>query len=328
VRATFEKFLTNKNDITLYARPTSSDAPTIIEVYPVYEGIRGDAPVATFDSIDHEGMYKILLTNLVQSTDVFDLEVTGSTDIDYIVDPTPVTITDSFADSSKIASMMNVTLDTINGQVTLSTASSWSCGSAILDSRDGKAYNTVLIGSQCWMQQNLNVGTMVTGVTTQGTSCASIQKYCYANSEANCGTGGGLYQWNQAMCGSTTAGAQGICPAGWHIPTHDEYTTLERTTCSSGSCATYFPFDYTTTGWRGINEGTTLKNPAGLFKAVLSGSRNADGSFLNLGSDTNLWSSVESGSNAWRRALYSGFATVYRNTNGKAYGFSVRCIKD
>ncbi|PIU75308.1 MAG: hypothetical protein COS76_01505, partial [Candidatus Portnoybacteria bacterium CG06_land_8_20_14_3_00_39_12] len=38
---------------------------------------------------------------------------------------------------------------------------------------------------------------------------------------------GGLYQWNQAMCGSTTEGAQGICPAGWHIATDAEWCTLE-----------------------------------------------------------------------------------------------------
>jgi len=328
VRATFEKFLTNKNDVTLYARPTNPETSVTIKVYPVYDGIRGDTPVALFNPITREGMYRVLLTNLMQSTDVFDIQVTGSTDIDYIVDPTPVTITDSFTDSSKIASMLNVTLDTINGQVTLSAASSWSCGSPILDSRDAKVYNTVLIGSQCWMQQNLNVGTLVTGVTTQGTSCSTIQKYCYSDNEANCSTGGGLYQWNQTMCGSTTAGAQGICPAGWHIPTHDEFTILERTTCTSGSCATDFPFDYTTTGWRGTNEGTTLKNQAGLFRAVLSGYRSTDGSFSSLGSSANFWSSVASGGSAWSRHLGSGFTTVDRYTFGKAYGFSVRCLKD
>jgi uncharacterized protein (TIGR02145 family) len=241
---------------------------------------------------------------------------------------TILTVTDSFNDTTKIASSVNVTVDTVNGKVSLSAASTWLCGSALFDTRDAKSYTTVLIGSQCWMQQNLNVGTMVTGVTTQGVSTTSIQKYCYDNTESNCTNYGGLYQWNLARGGATTAGATGICPAGWHIPTHDEFTLLERTTCTSGSCTTDFPYDITTTGWKGTNEGTTLKNPAGLFRGLLAGYRNPDGSFANIGSDVNFWSSLQSGGSTWRRALSSGSTQVYRSTNVKAYGFSVRCLKN
>lgn len=56
---------------------------------------------------------------------------------------------------------------------------------------------------------------------------------------------------------------------------------------------------------------------------VLAGSRHPDGTFISRGSHAGLWSSRESGGNAWRRYLYPGNATVYRNTNAKAYGFSV-----
>jgi uncharacterized protein (TIGR02145 family) len=328
VRTTFEKFLTSSNDITVYVKPSVDNTVVNIEVYPVYDGIGSDQPIAVFEPISHEGMYKVLLNNLISSTDVFDIKITGSADIDYIVDPTPVTVTDTYTDLNKIASMMNVTLDSVNGQITLSTLSSWTCGSALLDSRDGKIYNTVLIGAQCWMQQNLNVGTMVTGVTTQGSSCASIQKYCYSNSEASCSANGGLYQWNQAMCGSVSPGAQGVCPVGWHVPTHDEFTILERTTCTSGTCTTDFPYDTSTTGYRGTNEGTTLKNMSGLYRGMLSGGRSTDGSFFNLGVGTYFWSSVPSGTSAWYRYLYSGNAGVRRGTYDKAYGVSIRCIKD
>jgi len=238
------------------------------------------------------------------------------------------TVTDSFSDSTKIASSTNVTVDTVNGNVSLSEASSWTCGSALFDTRDAKSYATVLIGSQCWMQENLNVGSKVAGSATQTTSTSTIQKYCYSDSEANCTTYGGLYQWDQAMGGSTTAGATGICPTSWHIPTHDEWTLLERTTCTSGSCVADFPYDTTTTGYRGTDEGTTLKNGAGSFKGLLAGYRNTLGSFTTVGVYTYLWSSFQSGSSAWRRNLYSGNATVNRDTNDKAYGFSVRCLKD
>ena len=59
---------------------------------------------------------------------------------------------------------------------------------------------------------------------------------------------------------------------------------------------------------------------------LLSGNRNTNGSFNNLGSNGNFWSSLESTSSAWNRNLNSGNATVNRNTNAKANGFSVRCV--
>jgi uncharacterized protein (TIGR02145 family) len=62
---------------------------------------------------------------------------------------------------------------------------------------------------------------------------------------------------------------------------------------------------------------------------ALAGNRNTDGSFNNRASNANLWSSFESSASAaWNRNLNSGNATVNRNTNAKANGFSVRCLKD
>jgi uncharacterized protein (TIGR02145 family) len=390
VRTTFAKFLTNKNDITIFAKSsqtgadwtqTNADgnsAPSVlsssgtpwdpspepgvdsrireddnagarmtegsqndnagatansIEVFPVYDGIRSEQKIATFENITNAKIYKILLTNLPHSTNTFDLKVTGSVDLDYIVDPTPITVTDTFHNTTKIASSNNVVIDTTNGIISLSPASSWSCGSALVDARDGKTYATVLIGAQCWMQQNLNVGTMVTGVTTQGTSSVSIQKYCYGNLESGCTSGGGLYQWDQAMTGTTTVGTKGICPVDWHIPTHDEFTTMERATCysngtASSTCDTNFPYDTTTTGWRGTNEGTTMKNMSGSFKGILPGYRYSVGTFNGSGAYTYFWSSIPSSGSAWIRILNSGYAGVYRDTGTKTYGFSVRCLKD
>jgi hypothetical protein len=70
------------------------------------------------------------------------------------------------------------------------------CGTEILDDRDGQYYNTVQIGTQCWMAENLNIGTMITG-TTEMANDSIIEKYCYCNSTANCDIYGGLYQWNE-----------------------------------------------------------------------------------------------------------------------------------
>ena len=241
------------------------------------------------------------------------------------------TVTDTFTDTSKVYQTSNITVDTVNQTVSLSTVI-WTCGDNFTDSRDSKTYSTVLIGSQCWMAENINVGTLTAGAGNQGTDCSSasaIDKYCYSDNESNCTTYGGLYQWDQAMCGGTTAGGQGICPLGWHMPTHDEFTTLERAVCASGTCATDFPYDTSTTGWRGTNEGTKLKSGGDSgFAGLLAGSREASGSFNYLSSYGYFWSSVQSGSNAWRRSLGSGYATVNRDAISKAYGFSVRCLKN
>ncbi|MBI1934709.1 hypothetical protein HYS30_03520 [Candidatus Peregrinibacteria bacterium] len=61
---------------------------------------------------------------------------------------------------------------------------------------------------------------------------------------------------------------------------------------------------------------------------MLAGNRNTDGSFANQSTNANIWSSTESATNAWNRNLNSGNATVNRNANNQAYGFSVRCLKD
>jgi hypothetical protein len=63
-------------------------------------------------------------------------------------------------------------------------------------------------------------------------------------------------------------------------------------------------------------------------RGLLAGNRNTDGSFNNQGSNANFWSSLASGGSAWNRNLNSGNATVNRNTNNQANGFSVRCSKN
>jgi uncharacterized protein (TIGR02145 family) len=76
-------------------------------------------------------------------------------------------------------------------------------------------------------------------------------------------------------------------------------------------------------------ENAFTKNLMAVFVCWLSGNRNTDGSFNNLGSNANFWSSSESSSaNAWRRNLNSSETGVNRNANNKGNGFSVRCFGD
>ena len=99
VRTTFNSVLSNNNDITIYARPSVITKPASIEVYPVYADADGNQTEGdkltlandninpNFDHINHDGKYRILLSNLQTPTDVFDLKFTGNADVDYIVDP-------------------------------------------------------------------------------------------------------------------------------------------------------------------------------------------------------------------------------------------------
>src|SRR3989339_21003 len=102
------------------------------------------------------------------------------------------------------------------------------CGEDQVFDISGHGYNTVKIGSDCWMAENLNTGEMIASVSTSPTNDGDIEKWCYADSSANCDIYGGLYAWDEAMSYVTTAGVQGICPNGWHIPTTSEVNLLDN----------------------------------------------------------------------------------------------------
>ena len=108
------------------------------------------------------------------------------------------------------------------------TTSAFNCGTTLTDYRDNQTYPTVLIGTQCWMAKNMNIGTRIDGMNNMSNT-GTIEKYCTTNLETNCDVYGGLYQWSEMMQYSTTPGAQGICTPGWHIPTDDEWKILKST---------------------------------------------------------------------------------------------------
>jgi len=109
------------------------------------------------------------------------------------------------------SSYSNEACATTGQVVTQQPTNGFACGSSVNDI-DGNSYGSIQIGNQCWLKQNLKV--------TKNSSSNPITRYCYNNDATICDTDGGLYDWNTAMNGATTEGAQGICPNGWHIPKH------------------------------------------------------------------------------------------------------------
>jgi len=185
---------------------------------------------------------------------------------------------------------------------------------------EGKTYNTVLIGEQCWLRENLDVGTMIDSTQNQ-TDNSIIEKYCYNDNPSNCTIYGALYQWNEAMQYSTTPGTQGICPSGWHIPTDTECWTLIAAVNNDGNSLKEIG--------QGTGEGAGT-NTSG-FSALLAGFRyKLDSNFYYLGNITYLWLSrddyitfvffVRIGGNDSNLILYYG--------EEKDTGLSVRCLKD
>ncbi len=153
------------------------------------------------------------------------------------------------------------------------------------------------------------------------TNNAILEKYCYYDNESNCTTYGALYQWGETMQYSLSEGAQGICPAGSHVPTDNDWKILEVQLGMTQSQADL-------SGYRGTDQGTKLKvgGSSGL-DMPLPGYRGTDGSTngSNLNTRTYIWTSTRSAT-AWRRYLDSTFATVVRDQFDEAVGMSVRCI--
>ncbi|MCP3908714.1 MAG: hypothetical protein GY712_11940, partial [Oceanicoccus sp.] len=188
----------------------------------------------------------------------------------------------------------------------------FSFGDPFMDSRDGKVYNSVQIGTQCWMAENLNYET--------------TNSWWYDNSSANGDIYGRLYTWEAAIT---------ACPSGWSLPSDDEWKTLEMQLFMSQS-------DADTTGWRGTNQGEKLKSTSGWFnngngideagfKALPGGWRDGNGDFLPyfLGPNGYWWSATDTlGDIAWFRELRFDTVKVNRNAWVKENGLSVRCLRD
>lgn len=199
-------------------------------------------------------------------------------------------------------------------------------GDPLTDPRDGKTYNTVLIGDQCWMAENLNFGVQVDNF--QQTDNGLPEKTCYDNDSLQCRILGGLYTWQEAMQGSDTPGARGICPPGWHLPTLEEWRALDIFLGhdSTGQKLKASPDD--DPSWDGTN--------ATGFNAVASGVGYRD-RFGRKGHWAVFWTSTPHDSlRAWSAQL-DGFwypeppkyPTLYLGSYFlKTNGFCVRCIRD
>jgi len=233
----------------------------------------------------------------------------------------PITVTGL---TNGIAYTFTVTATNANGTGSASSASN-SVTPPVTDG-DGNIYNTVTIGSQVWLVQNLkttryNDGTSIPYVTDNATWIGlSTNAYSwYNNDAANKATYGALYNWYTVNSGK-------LCPAGWHVPTDAEWTIL--TVYLGGDIVAGGKLKETgTTHWLSPNTGAT--NESG-FTALPGGCRgNINGSFFYIANDGYWWSSTESSAGI---SLYKLLEYNYPGAAGGGYskvmGLSVRCVRD
>ena len=185
----------------------------------------------------------------------------------------------------------------------------------------------IVIGTQQWMRENLDVLTYRNGdiipQVTDPTAWAALTTgaWCYYNNDSTQGNKyGKLYNWHAVN------DPRGLAPQGWHVPSDAEWTILE-TALGGASVAGGKMKEAGTLNWTTPNTGGN--NNSG-FAGLPGGNRNYLGSFVNVGNLGNWWSSTEEDSvGAWLRYLGYNISDLLRGgANYKYYGFSVRCLRD
>ena len=201
--------------------------------------------------------------------------------------------------------------DTRSQNLTVLNAIPHTCGDPLTDIRDNQTYQTIQIGTQCWMKENLNFGTVISSVNMQRDNCIP-EKYCLEDDPALCAQRHALYQWNELMNYNDTPEDQGMCPPGWHIPSENEWNTL---------FAQYYNNAFA---------GDSLKvGGVSQFEAGLNGVRfnNTVWEFHDWA--VMFWSSSPHGPDkAWAHGMNSYNHSVSYYPSYRHHAFPVRCVRD
>ncbi len=225
-----------------------------------------------------------------------------------------------------------------NEMITFQFATNIPCPGMPTVEYEGQVYNTIQVFSQCWLKENLNVGTMLILGQMQ-TDNGIREKYCYDNSPDSCSKYGGLYQWDEMMQYTIQQGTQGICPPGWHVPTSEEWKILEGTVDSQ--CGIGHPIWDDYQHWRGSDVGSNLKTTSGWnenghgndrfgFSGKPAGYCTGDGYFYAATLWTTWWTSTEFDylNSAWIRNIAFNHWNSAMYAINKFDGHSVRCLRD
>lgn len=205
-------------------------------------------------------------------------------------------------------------------------------GPTFIYDEDGNAYTTAQVGEQCWLRNNLLVGTFIPS-TQEPSDDGTIEKYCFYDDSGNCYIYGAYYTWEEIMKYESIEGSQGICPDGWHIPSDDDWRILEGFTDYEYN---YEDTEWYNTGWRGNNAGEIIKrdhafNGWDIYGVKMDGwGTRIVGGFEGCGSLGYYWTSSfnSTGEPAFRHFSYWEDKSFRDFQEDETIGYSVRCLKD
>jgi len=236
----------------------------------------------------------------------------------------------------------------------------------LIDSRDGQTYRTITIGSQTWMAQNLNYRYIQ---QTDGGTEADSSSYCLGDDgtgdrgAANCAAYGRLYLWSAAMdsvarfsetgkgcgycpvsgdgsdcletykCNENGDTVRGACPAGWHLPSREEFETLIAAVGGEDVAGSMLKAQYS---WNDRSDGESGNGiDAYGFSALSVGYRSKLGptgedGFVFPSTSTCFWSTSEftSSTAEFLWLTTSENARVHYIVGQKYHGYPVRCVKN
>lgn len=221
-------------------------------------------------------------------------------------------------------------------------------GSGVYDERDGNSYCSITIGEQEWLAENMRYLPSVNFYSDASVVDAKYYVYGYdgedveaAKENPNYAEYGAWYNWKAALT---------ACPAGWHLPSDDEWTELEVYLQNNGyNFDDYIDTDSdrethnviakslaSTSGWVESDVENSPgwlqpKNNTSSFNGKPAGHRWVDSQFMGIGLYGFWWSSTtQSGDNnsAWDRKIHNDGVAMGKTRNSKTLGFSVRCLRD
>lgn len=191
---------------------------------------------------------------------------------------------------------------------------------------EGNVYDTVIIGTQVWMKENLkatryNDNTPIPNVTDSvAWSNLTTDAFCdWGNDPDNSSIYGTLYNWY------VVEGPKEICPSGWHVPSDSEWSVLVAYLGGDSVAGSHLK---ETGNEHWLFQNTDADNSSG-FTALPSGHRHRIGSFATLGYYGFWWSSTKTDSmQAFNRYVSYNNSAMGRSRSEYQNGFSIRCIRD
>ena len=196
---------------------------------------------------------------------------------------------------------------------------------------DGNVYQTINIGEQEWMAENLKTIRYRDGTSIEypGDDVSAWERntagaYAWHNNDIdNKDPYGALYNWQ------ATKNTKGLCPSGWHVPTDTEWQILVD--CLGGGSIAGGEMKSTRTDpdphprYNDPNTGATDRSG---FSGLPAGLRRSNGTFRDIGFYGAWWSVTDgTAGDAWHRSIFYADTTVYHFVYGKSSGMSIRCVR-